>query len=354
VKPLINVSGIESNFEVQLPVHYSVYQYIAGIDPKEYWTLRGTGGYSLKEQSDIDGQTWTDKRDNYLNRTIEESRRTINNDQSLTREFREFLRECNELTQALYQDDRSVIRKYVAGKTFHFVLGYSRTGGTYLMREMSKALNWPYKQFLFSMVHDHMPDFNLMMGAPDDEGVRELFNTGWRHPQRHLQILFQLAQLLVYLKREAGDYDQIVKKIFFSHCLQLADEIFGDHANYYVTIRHPGATRRSWADLKEEENLTDREKRKTLKNWESLYRNAVRDGLPEGEFVPVLFGPGMDEFLEAFYDNHSPDTTPEKCRVKDRNYGDYWNSEPVRETIDRVGRAWSLVGADFPEPVPIR
>ncbi|GAB6100060.1 hypothetical protein JCM16358_19390 [Halanaerocella petrolearia] len=35
--------------------------------------------------------------------------------------------------------------------------------------------------------------------------------------------------------------------------------------------------------------------------WETLYTEVVRDGLTEGEIIPLLFGKDMDDFLKEFF-----------------------------------------------------
>lgn len=173
---------------------------------------------------------------------------------------------------------------------------------------------------------------------------------GWRKPNNYYNLLFQVCQFLVYINRVAKNKKYIVKKKeYFSCCIGFLNEIFGERASYVVTVRHPAAVVASraesfhWAQH-DQENLN-----LAFKTWQASYTELLRDGIPQGEIIPVAFGPDMDTFLYEFFQKHNYDGEPEGIRITPRNYDyEFWQQKEMLDKIKKVKQIWKLNGLDFP------
>ncbi|MGM0502857.1 MAG: hypothetical protein ACQERJ_10025, partial [Bacillota bacterium] len=185
----------------------------------------------------------------------------------------------------------------------------------------------------------------------------EPYTLGWRKPKNYYHILFQVVQFLVYLKREFPNQKKIVKKTRFSKCMQLIDHIFGEQAHYIVTVRHPAAINASRVETGATGDVVDdfqKEANRTLYLWQNVYQEIVRDGVPQGQIEPVLFGPQMDQFLNAFFARHNSDLQPEKCKITPRDYDrEFWAQEYIVNSIDWVRFMWQVHDLEFPIPQEI-
>ncbi|MGM0472350.1 MAG: hypothetical protein ACQEQI_08765 [Bacillota bacterium] len=332
----LNLLDVNYQLDLKLKLHYGIVEYLAGYDPRKAWQIRGISGRGEASQNYFA----------YRQEKIEQLRQQLQQDRKLQQRVDDFIAETKELFTALRNDKQGIINSYL-DKEFYFILGAARTGGTFMLKELSRGLDFPYRNLHMSILHEHMPDFD----------IEEPYQIGWRKPENYNYLLFQLAQFLVYIKRQIPNHNYVVKKTRFSKCLQLIDHIFGQKAHYIVTVRHPAAINASRIESKATGAVEDNAKleaKRTLYLWQSLYQELVRDGLPQGEIIPVQFGPAMDQFLDDFFTEHNSSLTPEQCRITERDYDyDFWTSEFVVNSMEWVKLAWQFHELEFPLPEKI-
>lgn len=148
---------INRNFEINLDIHRATLEYVAGLDPQETWnatTISGKG--SSKSHMQV-----KQKRMNNIKEVI--------NQPEFQRKLAEFTNEVLKLFQSFRNDNQETINKYLNDKHFYFIVGSYRTGGTYILNEMSKAVDYPVKNLLHSMVHDSMPYTKYILGKHINE-----------------------------------------------------------------------------------------------------------------------------------------------------------------------------------------
>ncbi|GAB6138173.1 hypothetical protein [Halanaerobaculum tunisiense] len=332
----LNILEADQSLDLNLEVHYGIVEYLAGYDPAEAWNVRGISGRDGSSQKYFD----------YRRQKVAELEGLLDSSQELQTKLDDFLAECLTLFNAFREDNQQLIDQYL-DKEFYFILGAARTGGTFMLKELSRALDWPYDDLHMSILHEHMPDFD----------IEESYTIGWRKPENYYYLLFQLVQFLVYINREAPDKEYVVKKTRFSKCMQLIDHIFGDRAYYVVTVRHPAAinaSRMETGATGEVVNNVRREGKRTLYLWQNVYKELVRDGQPEGLILPIQFGPRMDQFLADFFAHHNASVEPEDCRITARDYDyDFWTSDYVVDSMDWVRMLWQFHELEFPVPEEI-
>ena len=332
----LSIAHAKQNLSMDFQIHYGIIEYLADYDPQEAWEVRGISGRDSSSQ----------KYFKYRQQKVKELKEQLENSVQLQNKLNDFIEECFYLLNAIMNQNHSIVNKYI-NKEFYFVLGAARTGGTFILKELSRAVNWPYKDAYMSILHEHMPDFN----------IEEPYTMGWRKPENYYYLMFQLVQFLVYINREFPEKDKIVKKTRFSKCMQLVDHIFGNQAYYVVTVRHPAAINASRIETGATGDVVDdfkKEANRTLYLWQNVYKEIVRDDEPEGLILPLLFGPQMDEFLLDFFNHHDSEQKPEKCQITERDYNyEFWASEHVRNSMEWVELLWQFHDLDFPVPKQI-
>ncbi|MGM0472354.1 MAG: hypothetical protein ACQEQI_08785 [Bacillota bacterium] len=334
-KDFINLAELEKQINFNLSVHYGIIEYLSNYSTEEGWSMRGISGRDMFISDYFE----------YQKNKIKKLKRSLDNNKKLKKKVDDFLDECMNLFNAFLTDNEQITNKYLQ-KEFYFILGCPRTGGTFMLKEVSKAFNYSHDNYYMSLMHDGMPNMNYQI----NNGLN------WRKPENYYYILFQLCQFLVYVNREV-DSKYIAKKTEFEKYIQLVDHIFGDQAHYIVTVRHPAAVNASRMETGAAGKTCDdvkTEMKRSLYIWQTAYSELVRDGLPKGEVVPVLFGSQMDRFLDRFFDKFNSNYEQDRCKVTSRDYNyDICNGEMVLNTIERVRKLWELQGVEFPVPIQI-
>ncbi|WP_018249188.1 hypothetical protein [Orenia marismortui] len=345
---LKNLISFNNEFNIQLLIHSGVIEYIGGFDPDEMWEARGLAGHKGEEFQAT------------MERWSQLGKEKLKNDSKFQRELAIFINEVLELFNAIINKQDDIVNKYIGRKEFHFIIGMNRTGGTYLQSEVSRAFDWPMQKMIKSLVHDGIP-YPMFIKGDKHNRVYVESNLAWRRPENYYNFIFQLSQFLVYINQVAKDKKKVVlKNVRFSHSISLLDRIFGDSANYLITVRHPAAIGFSLFEntLKSSYNdVTIDDAPMALVNylikWKNTYTEILRDGLPKGEITPILFSE-MDMFLVDFFKKHGFDSEPSGLRITPRNYDyDCWDGKEVNDIMNQIEKLWSFYGLDFPVPKQI-
>lgn len=149
---------------------------------------------------------------------------------------------------AMLSGDYKLVRRYLAGMRFAFVIGYPRSGGSYLTKELLRTVGLDHKRVSEALAHDGFPELRDVWYARNGD-----------RPYFHLQeSVFQAAEFLVianlYYRR---------KTLLHPHGYWLAPKkmhklvnwgasfkmLMGEgQADYLATIRHPLPTAISIAE----------------------------------------------------------------------------------------------------------
>ena len=329
-----------------MPLHQATLNYIGGVEPALEWETRGIR-----------------KKNKKRNIKLKKQRRQV--DQFLnTKEGKEklqsFLEECSMVYHNLLSD-KEWISDYLENKKIIFVIGAMRTAGTYLYTELCKIMNINWENLNLKMTHDNIPTYAYL--------------TYWEKPSSWLPLIFEMAQFLAWAKRECMGQEAIVqKRIAYGHAIPVLDNLFGDNAEYIITVRHPGAIAESFKELEDINMKTKKEpngwkhfvedrkgiskteweelsyNEMVLVYWQVYYEDVVKYGLPEGNITVLGYGQEEYEgFLKGFAQNRNKDYKPNEFKVSDRRYDDFWYSDQVKEVINQVELWWQIHGLEFPE-----
>jgi len=314
-----------------MPISLGTMEYVAGIDPIETWMAVSKANMDLEQFEKL--------------RSVHMD---IIKDKEGTKEFQDklkgFLEESMKLFQAIMSGKGEIIKPYVQGRTFNFVLGMPRTGGTTVYQALSDANGWPWEKLLLSMTHNFMPNGAHVLRDPSSE-----FDMGWRLPFNFTSVLFELSQFLVYINNEAPDCEQVfLKSTVLSYAVKLLNYIFGDKANYFITVRHPGAV----VLTGDKEDVTREDHIANMAMWTNLYSSIMRECRPLGNVKVIEYGQGMTDAINAtFAKNKTGERVEETAFFEFEDYDkEFYESESVQRMFEYVKDSWKLFDAEFPVP----
>jgi len=140
---------------------------------------------------------------------------------------------------ALMTGDYPLVRSYLADVRFAFVVGYPRSGGSYVTKELLRTVGLDHTSVSEALAHDGFPE------------IRDIwYDWAGDKPYFHLQTsIFQTAEFLVIsrlyyqakTKRHGDDAWLIPKKMHkFVNWAGSFKMLLGQgHSDYLVTLRHP-------------------------------------------------------------------------------------------------------------------
>ncbi len=151
-------------------------------------------------------------------------------------------RAINDVLQiaiAILSGDFPRVRNYLQHVRFAFVIGYPRSGGSYLTKELLRTVGFDHTRVSEALAHDGFPD------------LRETwFDMAGQRPYFHLQdSVFQVAEFLVianyYYQLKSAQQDNGIwlapkkmhKMVSWAGSFKM---LLGQgHSDYLVTVRHP-------------------------------------------------------------------------------------------------------------------
>lgn len=298
-------------------------------------------------------EQWHNRKQKWIKNKIQED--------DVRKRLATFVAKADEFDDRLSDNPLRCIESVAPERSWVFVVGMARTGGTYLLNELVALAGEDLTNYEFRMIHDGIPIYeNLAF---------------WRRDEQRRKLQYELAQWLAWVQLEMDSFPLIPKKrISFAHALPYLDGIFGDRAHYIFTIRHPGELADSWAEM---ENLNrdgldetqkswwaymsartgiDREswtalefRDRVLLLWEQYHRD-IAESVPISGTVDVLkFGPAYSTFIARQAEAMEVDHQPDEFSATDRTLADEWRDETVNETIESVRSTWDKHGLTFPE-----
>lgn len=328
-KPLRSVTMSQ---RIDMPIALGMLEYAAGVDPKETWAAVTNDEIDVKEFDKI-----RNKHMDFLK------------EREPTKEFQDKLKGCMDEVIKLYQGilngDGDAVKPYIDGRTFSFILGMPRTGGTTLYNGLSDAYEWPWEDLLLTMTHNFMPNGRYCVEDPDSE-----FDMGWRLPANFQTLVFELCQFLVYVNNEAPDSEHIfLKSTALSYAVKFLNYMFGEKANYFVTVRHPGAIVMTG---EYDEEITRELHIANMLRWTNLYSSILRECRPVGRMRVVQYGQELTDVINAAFEQNKTGSRIEDTQLfeYDDYDKDFYESDNVKQMFEYVRASWALFDKDFPIP----
>lgn len=285
--------------EQQFHVHLGSQYYVSQLDTKLAWSVR-----DLKKHH----------RDASVEQSLNEAKLAAQmflKSEAGKVKMTDFLKDCVHVFHQLLNRPREFVHEQFAKQKFIFILGAVRSGGTYLYAELNKAYGIDYLEKCESMVHDAFPHYDLCYH--------------YQSPPQFSALLFELAQFLLWAKRECSQDPVIIqKRTAYAHCLPLLDKLFGEKGQYLVTVRHPYAVAKSyeklvfgeapkfWQEMLGDNFLLDYESLdysyKVLYYWKKIYEDVLMNYLSHQKCKFLFFG-DFQNYLreEAFASHYQPE-----------------------------------------------
>lgn len=335
--------------KLKIPLNEVTLNNLGGVDPHLEWKTRTVSAHQPPDKKDRQALEQQKERASNFFATSE----GINQIQT-------FAQECSEVFKMLLSNPRAV-SEYMEGKTFIFVTGAMRTGGTFLERKLFHLFDLDLRDYSLHMIHDSMPN---------SHAIQHAFK-----PAERNWLLFELAQFLVWAKQAFKDSNVIIKKrTLFELILPLLHSIFGDHAEYIVTVRHPipaGFSMAKKTNYKVDvHDSPDWWKSFVLNNkpisdneWEALnyierfilywqvcYEAVARNRHFEQRLKVVAYdsndyGRLLDDLSKK---HHGSGGDTRDFNLIKRNYNKVWSDEVLHNAFEEVSEWWRLNGMSFP------
>lgn len=341
----VDFEGVDAD----LQLHRDFLLYLSGLPARKQWELRGFTGHENKgsRRQEVEQQALND---------LTKDRDRLNDILSNP------LQEIADIYNTLRTTDQPAVDSVLPDKKFIFVVGHMRSGGTYLLKELLKIHGRSLEDLNLGLIQDSCPSYPRLRLWRQDEESR-------------LQLFFELAQFLYWVREEFKEAEVVVKKrIAFAHAMPVLDHLFGDRATHLVTVRHPEESGDSFADLEgiskrgsqfnhngwentafqffdlSEEDWDDLNfYEQFLYHWASYYYDMVRDGEVSGEFIPLVFGGQLENHLEDYRERQGSDVSIEQFNATSRQRNRSLPESILKGTLDFLEEEWSRIGLTFPE-----
>ncbi|OGR04817.1 MAG: hypothetical protein A2284_02070 [Deltaproteobacteria bacterium RIFOXYA12_FULL_61_11] len=338
--------------ELHLPIHEATVWHVGGVEPSLQWAARGLTGHTADRQSGAPERLEERKR---------EVLTKLGGDLALSKELRSFLDEAATVFVGLLRGDAAWLRSFLGEeRRIVFVLGFARTGGTYLLTELAAANGIEWSTHSLPMLHDDVPSREPLVYAG--------------HPSRWLNLLFELAQFLVWVKKTQGPF--VVKKnISLAYALPLIEALFGGNASYVLSVRHPETSLRSilkmlglpitvpegadtptyWFDVTHRYLGMEQEPWKELSYaqrhlalWEA-YHLAIAKSLPlTGSLEVVPYGSAYTDLVRRTAAGRGTGHRASEFHAPPATGTPLLAPEACEEAMERVRTAFTASGKDFP------
>ncbi|SPF44564.1 hypothetical protein SBF1_310047 [Candidatus Desulfosporosinus infrequens] len=340
--------NVNITYDSTVTINQHALYYLAGVKPNLEWKLRTIAAHKIPSQEELIE----------LELQKEQAERYINTQEGML-EVAKFTEECVSIFHSL-QHDPSCIIDYLQGKKIIFVAGATRTGGTFLTSKLFEVFKMRLEDFNLHMVHDTLP--NMPKSFPNE--VNELPN-----------FLFELAQVIVWIKREfKNSHIAIKKRTSFEYYLPLLYNIFGDNAEYILTIRHPVPSGFSMAKKKGIEvnshcspawwyDLIESRKGLSGRKWDRLncierfamywqicYEAVAKNRNYKQKIKVVPYNKHSFQDLISYiaYKYHGNNVILNDFIVTAKDYKGTWSKDYMDNVIEQVNYHWELSRLKFP------
>jgi hypothetical protein len=281
---------------------------------------------------------------------------------SIYKEFRPQISERSfDLLEKYLNGERRELDELLNDRTYVFVIGSPRTGGSYTNSKLRKVL-CSYQDHDPVVQNESIPTF-------DHLALSDI-------PEHRNQAIYELIQWLVWIDIQYDGHDVIVKKCSgFPFDMGLVEDFFGDcNTKYVVTTRHPASVYRSNADL-ENSVIPDGDDSylfyqdppnwwndasdmlRSLYYWHDLYYELVEsaNSTTEIDLEVIRYG-NQEKAIKQVVDDVRPELISDverllkkdSFRLTERDFQSFWFSSITRSIIKDVQSRWEQEGLSFP------
>ena len=332
--------------------------------------------YSAIKGTDYFDGNWHSQEDEVLfsdDTTVEDMNRkakAVGEDE----QGKQYLLRSYGIFRELFVGKINTLSKITAKHRFFFIIGFPRTGGTYLTKQLYQAAGFDYRNVQNSIAHDGFPHLSyLTLNAKGNAYTRGLL---------------QLAEYLTMIESFFGgskgpDYRsrKVVPKKFTKavYNFDLVKDIFGPDSEYIVTLRHPLSVCKSVLDrcggMPEDRKFAVRS---NIETW--ALRDWIHWGMPEKEvlrmdYVKCIIGywkryhlqmamagipkmptasivpygkEHMTGFVRQLYSKLGVGNEPEAFKQAAPPSFSAEDEEEARKAIEEVEAMWKGLGMEFP------
>ncbi len=257
---------------------------------------------------------------------------------------------------------------------FFFVIGIPRTGGTYLVKQIFRAIGIDYTEVQNALAHDGFPDLAFL-------SFEERGNLA---TNSILQLAEYLTMVEIYFTEHgklAHKGGVVVPKKFTKaiYNFPLVQSLFGTDSNYLITLRHPLAMIKSVLDksggLPKEGRFAVRSaierwamddwvrwgtsRQNVLKMgyhevmlgyWKRYHYQLALAGIPSMATAKIVpYGrETMNRAVEEMYRDFGLDLAPEEFKIGDPPEVDAEQEAAAEQVVGQVAAFWQDLGVDFP------
>lgn len=315
--------------------------YLAGLDSKTMWEARGLTGHD---------------QDKALQKKLEEEKvaalADLKNSEAGRKKIESFTHECREVMKAILLGHYDWLDQYLGDRQIVLLCGLHRSGGSYLLDEISTIYDFPYRDY--HCMHDDLPTFFPILY--------------WKWPHYYLQYIAEFAQWLVIVRRSVPWKIVVKKRALWTFAIESLAHVFRDRLSIHLHVRHPISW--AWADTALREGkqrahgvtvvpsmqqyvqiygrpLAGNETPLQLMmhfwrlfHTESARKNVRMSVLPFGNY-----GDALEQLARA----HKPGYQPDTFNPTQRDYSQYADHyDEATRIIDDVRTHWAQLGLDFP------
>ncbi|QHS23287.1 sulfotransferase family protein [Virgibacillus sp. MSP4-1] len=346
----MNSINVDINPKLKVPLRVPVLHYLGGVDPNLEWQVRTVAAHKPPEKKDQEK----------LEQQKKDAEHFIQTEEGI-KSVKQFAAESSKVFQLLISNPNKLMNEYLENKKFIFITGAMRTGGTFLEKKIFEAFNLDLSDYSLHIVHD---------SVPHEESIRNSFKT-----PSLMFTLFELAQFLVWAKREFKHSDVIIKKrTAFELSLPLLYSIFGNRAEYIVTLRHPVpagysmAKKRNynvesydspewWYNLVKQHKCIGHEQwdnynylERFILYWQASYEKVARNKLSEQNLRFITYNQSdysyhVNEIADKFNGNKVDFSD---FNVIKKNYNKVWSDKLLNDVLTNVSNQWEMNDMKFP------
>ncbi|PTY36774.1 hypothetical protein BGP77_05670 [Saccharospirillum sp. MSK14-1] len=193
-------------------LHPAFERHLTNIDTLREWDVRGLTGHNIDREGEVQ----------LHNEACEKFNDLVADKEKLSPILEQLYRYYNELKQG-----KTV--QQVCGKPerdVHLVIGFMRTGGTFLFKKLMDAIDLDFREFSHLMLHDSLPSYGFCL-ADHAEETRPF-------------LLLELAEYTYWLNEVWPDNRPVVqKRIAYGHSPKYVEPYHGKNVYWWVTLRDP-------------------------------------------------------------------------------------------------------------------
>lgn len=315
------------------------YDFLIGADAEAGWKARGLTGY---DQDEALKQQLAKQRAEAIHalQTTDVGKNTL----------AAFESEVRDVMRAILLGNYTWLDSYLGDRHFVLVCGLHRSGGTYLLDELSEIYSYPYQKY--HCMHDDIPEF-----------FSALY---WKVPHFYLQYICEVAQFLVMVRRNVPWKVVIKKRAIWTFAVESLAHIFRQRLTIYLHVRHPISW--AWGDsqlrdgkgadisvvpsMQQYLQQYDRPLRGNetpcqimMRFWRIFHMESARKGV---DYTVLPFG-NYGNYLVDLAGKIKPSYTPAEFKPTARDHSKYAaHFEEANEIVAEVREHWARLGLKFP------